>query len=103
MTITISCLSVRATVVGSLQAVVVVDYRLFGTAVVLIGDSEVGKTNLLSQFARSEFHLASKATIGVEFAWKTVEIEGKVIKAQIWDTGKFRRARRSLHGVLSIH
>lgn len=55
---------------------------------VLIGDSEVGKTNLLSQFAREEFHLASKATIGVEFAWKTVKIEDKVIKAQIWDTGK---------------
>lgn len=57
-------------------------------AVVLIGDSGVGKTNLLSQFARSEFNLASKATIGVEFAWKNVTIEGDVIKAQIWDTGE---------------
>lgn len=63
-------------------------------AVVLIGDSGVGKTNLLSQFARSEFNLASKATIGVEFAWKNVTIEGDVIKAQIWDTGELRQVER---------
>jgi len=56
-------------------------------AVVLIGDSGVGKTNLLSQFTRLEFNLASKATIGVEFASKNVVIDGKTIKAQIWDTG----------------
>ncbi|KAA0155984.1 hypothetical protein FNF27_00269 [Cafeteria roenbergensis] len=60
---------------------------------VLIGDSGVGKTNLLSQFARSEFNLASKATIGVEFAWKNVTIEGDVIKAQIWDTAGQERYR----------
>ena len=48
----------------------------------------MGKTNLLSQFARSEFNLASKATIGVEFAWRKCEIDGKTIMAQIWDTGE---------------
>jgi hypothetical protein len=57
-------------------------------SVVLIGDSGVGKTNLLSQFTRLEFNLASKATIGVEFASKNVVIDGKTIKAQIWDTGE---------------
>jgi len=66
-------------------------------AVVLIGDSGVGKTNLLSQFSRSEFNLASKATIGVEFAWKNVEVDGDMIKAQIWDTGE-ARAAACVHG-----
>jgi len=54
--------------------------------IVLIGDSGVGKSNLLSRFTRGEFSLESKSTIGVEFATKSVTVEGKVIKAQIWDT-----------------
>jgi len=40
---------------------------------VLIGDSGVGKTNLLSRFTRNEFSLESKSTIGVEFATRTKE------------------------------
>ena len=35
--------------------------------VVLIGDSAVGKSQILARFARNEFSLDSKATIGVEF------------------------------------
>ncbi|GJQ13129.1 hypothetical protein GpartN1_g4920.t1 [Galdieria partita] len=55
--------------------------------IVLVGDSGVGKSNLLWRFTRNEFHLDSKSTIGVEFATKTVYLEdGKVVKAQIWDT-----------------
>lgn len=56
--------------------------------IVLIGDSGVGKSNLLSRFTRNEFNLESKSTIGVEFATRSIQVEGKVIKAQIWDTGK---------------
>ncbi len=55
--------------------------------VVLIGDSGVGKSNLLSRFTRNEFNLESKSTIGVEFATRSIKVDGKVIKAQIWDTG----------------
>lgn len=54
--------------------------------VVLIGDSAVGKSQLLARFARNEFSLESKATIGVEFQTKTILIDHKTIKAQIWDT-----------------
>jgi Ras-related protein Rab-11A len=54
--------------------------------VVLIGDSAVGKTQLLARFARNEFSADSKATIGVEFQTKTLVIDNKIIKAQIWDT-----------------
>lgn len=53
---------------------------------VLIGDSAVGKSNLLSRFARDEFHLDSKPTIGVEFAYRNIRVGDKLIKAQIWDT-----------------
>ena len=61
--------------------------------IVLIGDSGVGKSNILSRFTRNEFNLESKATIGVEFAQKTLNIEGKIVKAQIWDTAGQERYR----------
>ncbi|KAD6454931.1 hypothetical protein E3N88_09637 [Mikania micrantha] len=43
--------------------------------VVLIGDSGVGKSNLLSRFTRNEFCLESKSTIGVEFATRTLQVK----------------------------
>ncbi|MBA0784412.1 hypothetical protein Gotri_006904 [Gossypium trilobum] len=61
--------------------------------IVLIGDSAVGKSNLLSRFSRNEFDNNSKATIGVEFQTQVVEIDGKEIKAQIWDTAGQERFR----------
>ncbi|KAG2214592.1 hypothetical protein INT46_008137 [Mucor plumbeus] len=60
---------------------------------VLIGDSGVGKSNLLSRFTTNEFNLESKSTIGVEFATKNIEIEKRSIKAQIWDTSGQERYR----------
>jgi GTPase SAR1 family protein len=56
--------------------------------VVLIGDSGAGKSNLLSRFTRNEFSLDSKSTIGVEFATRSIAVDGKTVKAQIWDTGE---------------
>ena len=43
--------------------------------VVLIGDSGVGKSNLLSRFTRNEFNLESKSTIGVEFATRSIQVK----------------------------
>ncbi|KAL5541413.1 hypothetical protein UlMin_043457 [Ulmus minor] len=48
--------------------------------VVLIGDSGVGKSNLFS-------------TIGVEFATRSIQVDDKVVKAQIWDTAGQERYR----------
>lgn len=61
--------------------------------VVLIGDSGVGKSNLLSRFTRNEFNLDSKSTIGVEFATRSIQVDSKTIKAQIWDTAGQERYR----------
>lgn len=44
--------------------------------------------SVLSRFTRNEFNLESKSTIGVEFATRSISVEGKTVKAQIWDTGK---------------
>ncbi|KNA23203.1 hypothetical protein SOVF_026930 [Spinacia oleracea] len=61
--------------------------------IVIIGDSAVGKSNLLSRYSRNEFNMHSKATIGVEFQTQSMEIEGKEVKAQIWDTAGQERFR----------
>ncbi|CAM6127153.1 unnamed protein product [Calypogeia fissa] len=61
--------------------------------VVLIGDSGVGKSNILSRFTRNEFSLESKSTIGVEFATRSINVDNKLIKAQIWDTAGQERYR----------
>ncbi|CAL5391923.1 unnamed protein product [Camellia sinensis] len=61
--------------------------------VVIIGDSAVGKSNLLSRYARNEFNMHSKATIGVEFQTQSMDIGGKEVKAQIWDTAGQERFR----------
>ncbi|KAK4440002.1 Ras-related protein RABA1f [Sesamum alatum] len=61
--------------------------------VVLIGDSGVGKSNLLSRFTKNEFSQESKSTIGVEFATRSIQVDDKVVKAQIWDTAGQERYR----------
>ncbi|KAL9682989.1 hypothetical protein QQ045_014801 [Rhodiola kirilowii] len=62
------------------------DWRIFliRREVVLIGDSGVEKLNLLSRFTRNEFSFVSKSTTGVEIATRSLNVENKVIKAQIW-------------------
>eukprot|EP01001_Neometanema_parovale_P009223 NODE_5471_length_943_cov_116.180488_g5252_i0.p1 GENE.NODE_5471_length_943_cov_116.180488_g5252_i0~~NODE_5471_length_943_cov_116.180488_g5252_i0.p1 ORF type:complete len:217 (-),score=18.12 NODE_5471_length_943_cov_116.180488_g5252_i0:216-866(-) len=62
--------------------------------VVLIGDSGVGKSNLIMRFTRNEFDLSTKSTIGVEFHSRTIQsADGKMIKAQVWDTAGQERYR----------
>ncbi|XP_050376372.1 ras-related protein RABA1c-like [Argentina anserina] len=58
--------------------------------VVLIG---ADKSNLLSRFTKNELNLESESTIGVEFAAWTLNVDPKVIKAQIWDTAGQERYR----------
>ena len=88
MTTTTTSSKVRAARCRPVACVLVpADHECSCHAVVIIGDSGVGKSNLLSRFTRNEFHLDSKSTIGVEFATRSISHDGKIIKAQIWDTG----------------
>ena len=61
------------------------DYEMMAK-VILIGDSSVGKTNIMSKYLKDQFMEFSKSTIGVEFSSKTFNVQGHKIKAQIWDT-----------------
>ena len=54
---------------------------------ILLGDSGVGKTNLISRYISNSFDENTRATIGVEFFCKNFRINKKrTIKVEIWDT-----------------
>mmetsp|Transcript_81597 Transcript_81597/g.182405 ORF Transcript_81597/g.182405 Transcript_81597/m.182405 type:complete len:227 (-) Transcript_81597:25-705(-) len=79
------------------------DYLL---KVLLIGDSEVGKSTLLLRYADAEWR-HTEATIGVDFKICTHHIDDKAVRMQIWDTAGQERFRtivtsyyRGAHGVI---
>ncbi|XP_072802479.1 ras-related protein Rab-25 isoform X1 [Vicugna pacos] len=78
------------------------DYN-FVFKVVLIGESGVGKTNLLSRFTRNEFSHDSRTTIGVEFSTRTVMLGTAAVKAQIWDTAGLERYRAITSAIAGRH
>ena len=53
---------------------------------IIIGDTGVGKTNIILSFVGEHFRDNYVATIGVDFKAKNLDVEGKKIKLQIWDT-----------------
>ena len=64
----------------------------------MIGDSAVGKTSLLLRYANDTFSSTFITTIGIDFKIKTIDLDGKRVKLQIWDTAgqeQFRTITRS--------
>lgn len=51
--------------------------------VVVVGASGAGKSQLLLRYTMDRFNEASKATIGVDFGHKSLNIDGKVVRAQV--------------------
>ena len=66
------------------------DYKI---KIIVVGDSGVGKTNLINRFASDKFDTNSKSTIGVEFVYKTLKINKEIIKVEVWDTAGQERYR----------
>uniref|UniRef100_A0A3P9I5D8 Zgc:101559 n=1 Tax=Oryzias latipes TaxID=8090 RepID=A0A3P9I5D8_ORYLA len=73
--------------------------------IIVIGDSNVGKTCLTYRFCGGAFLTNPEATIGVDFRERTVELDGESIKLQIWDTAGQERFRKSMveHYYRSVH
>jgi len=65
----------------------------FLAKVIIVGDSGVGKTNLLTKYCDNEFEDAYVATIGIDFKLKMVKLGHTNIKLQIWDTAGQERFR----------
>ena len=54
--------------------------------IIIIGDTGVGKSNILSRYLKDEFREDSKSTVGVELGTKFLKIKDMGAKLQIWDT-----------------
>ena len=54
--------------------------------IVFLGDSGVGKTNVMCRFTTDTFNINSKPTIGVDFGLKTLAVADHIVKLQLWDT-----------------
>jgi small GTP-binding protein len=53
---------------------------------VLIGETFVGKSCLMTRFVEDKFEQETEPTIGVEFGTRTLPISERLVKIQIWDT-----------------
>ena len=78
--------------------------------IILVGDSGVGKSCILLRYADDNFVDSYISTIGVDFKIRTFEIENKIVKLQIWDTGGQERFRsitsqfyRGGHGIIIVY
>ena len=78
--------------------------------VLLLGNSDVGKSSLLLRFVDSVWNDAFVPTIGVDFKVKTLDIKNQKVKMQIWDTAGQERFRtvvstyfRGAHGILLLY
>jgi small GTP-binding protein len=54
--------------------------------IVFLGNSGVGKTNIMHRFTTNSFNINTKPTIGVDFAIKTISVDDTFVKLQLWDT-----------------
>jgi small GTP-binding protein len=54
--------------------------------IIIIGDSGVGKSNILLRYSEGKFVENYMMTIGINYVFKVIELDGIKIKLQIWDT-----------------
>eukprot|EP01083_Nonionella_stella_P311416 1110363_1 len=76
----------------------------------IIGDSGVGKSCLMMRFADDTFNESFITTIGVDFRFRTINVDDKIVKLQIWDTAgqeKFKTITssyyRNAHAVMIVY
>lgn len=61
--------------------------------ILLLGDASVGKTSFTKRYCYNIFNPSERLTIGVDFHVKTIELNEKRIKLQLWDVGGEERFR----------
>ena len=75
------------------------DYS-YSVKFIIVGDSSVGKSNILLRFSRDTFDQSHQATLGIEFANKHLIYNNTDYLIQIWDTAgqeNFRSVTRAYY------
>ena len=65
--------------------------------VVIVGESGVGKTSIISYYINEAFDISTSSTVSVTYVSKEINCNGRNIKFEIWDTAgqeKFRSLTR---------
>ena len=81
----------------------------YNLKIVIVGDSGVGKSNIISRYCNDQFIQDGKATVGVELENKFFKINNEVLNVSIWDTAGQERFKsitnayyRGAHGVIVV-
>ena len=69
-------------------------------SILLLGDTNVGKTSLILSYVDNYFPDSHIATIGIDYKVKTIKKNGYNIKLQIWDTSGQERFRSLTNNIL---
>jgi len=77
---------------------------------IIVGDTNVGKSNILTRYIQDNFTSESKSTVGIEYNVKDITVNNKNIRVQIWDTAGQERFRtitssyyRGAHGIILVY
>lgn len=54
--------------------------------IVFLGNQEVGKTSIILRFSQDTYDGKQKATVGIDFLTKTIYVDDKMVRMQVWDT-----------------
>lgn len=83
------------------------DYRF---KVLTLGNSGVGKTNILLRFTEDKFQQSFITTIGVDFKMKTISVGGERARLHVWDSAGQERFRcitpayyRNAHAIILVY
>ena len=76
---------------------------------IIIGDSEAGKSSLLLRYTDDSFTESYNRTMGIDFKIRTVNVEDRIVKLQMWDKPleRFRTINHSHyrggHGIILVY
>lgn len=76
---------------------------------IVMGDSEVGKTSLLYRYQENKFSKNHLATVGIDYFTKDEKINEKTVRIKIWDTAGQERYKsltyafsRNANGIILV-
>jgi small GTP-binding protein len=74
------------------------DYKI-----IILGDSQVGKTSIIARYTHNTFETSLMPTIGSDFQSRIITIDDKLVKLNIWDTAGQELYRSLLLHIIGKH